>query len=862
MNLFTLFVQRALSPWLGRVSVLTALTFAVMTSTSAQTQIGGIINSYYEVTTVVDCDSAVVITDPQGLSIGDKVLILQMKGATINESNDSTYGDLLSLEAAGCVEFMFVKDIRGTTVEFASKFVHRYQSQHRVQMIRVPVYSDAVVTSEITANGWNGKVGGVIVFEVAGTLTLNAKINADSLGFAGGLQGGRLTACNFTDWNATYSNDVNAGAKGESVVNKDLLAARGKLLSGGGGGNGNNAGGGGGGNGGKGGRGGHASRCDFIEVGGWGGRQLADQTIQLQRLFLGGGGGGGHENRNSYEATAGSSGGGMVIIRAKTIISNGHAVRANGGNVSALAGWDAGGGGGAGGTVYIETDFVVGTLLASARGGFGGSINTLIPNPRPEQIVYQSSGPGGGGGGGVIVLPKSRTNIATDVSPGISGTNFEPRNDGYLKARGSTAGDPGVVLTAFTWPDPKRFVLEAGGDSTICPVGVATLWAKPGFLSYRWSTGDTNRITTISAAGTYYVDAVDSIGCVHRVNNINVIVDPTQFQMDATADFGSSDLNVEYQRTIRYVNTDDEYAVLNDITVPAPFRIVSPALPAVLQPGASIDIVIALIAVVEGELEETLRVSIQSPCEDSAFAVVRSKVNPVYVNFVVGSSTARVGEIGVKVPITMQMLQDSTYLNNVTLRFDLTMDSRAFAPTSLTRGQRLRDVIDFVSNTHTITIELDSVFIRSNTEVLTVLEGTVLNSGLAEIPVRIENLTWVVASRDPITTIVPGAITVVKGCAGDLRMVRFVEMPAARLHPNPASDNVTIDIEMTLRGEYVVSIFDVEGRSMFKYTDYHIENASRIVPLKIPVDEWESGSYVVVFNSPAKSKAFPLAVIK
>ena len=831
-----------------------------MTAASAQSQIAGIINSYYEVTTVVDCDSAVVITDPQGLVVGDKVLILQMKGALISESNDSTYGDLVSLEAAGSVEFMIVKDIRGTTVEFASKFVHRYQSQHRVQMVRVPVYSDAVVTSDITAMPWNGKVGGVIVFEVAGTLTLNADITADSLGFAGGLQGGLNTACNYPDWFAPYSLNGNAGAKGESVVNQNLLAGRGKLLSGGGGGNGNNSGGGGGGNGGRGGGGGNSNEyCTNKNVGGIGGRSYADQ-IALQRLFFGAGGGGGHENRPDFEATGGANGGGIVIIRAKTILANNRTISANGDDVNTLAGWDGAGGGGAGGTVYVETESVVGALHTDVTGGDGGSIGGW--SRRSDHIVYQASGPGGGGGGGIVVLPKSQANIIPNVIGGMCGTHIEPKSTHYLKTRNAGLGEPGLVLTKFTWPVPKRYDLEAGGDSTICPTGVAMLWAKPGFLSYRWSTGDTNRITSIPAPGTYYVDAIDSIGCVHRVGNINVVVDPTQFQLDSSADFGSSDLNVEYFRTLRYVNTDDEYAVISAISVPAPFTIVSPAFPAVLQPGASVDIVISLIAVVEGELQETLRVSIQSPCVDSAFAIIRSKVNPVYANFIVGSSTAHVGEMGVKVPVTMQMLQDSTHLDNVTLRFDLTMDSRGFAPTSLTRGRRLRDLIDFVTNTRTITIELDSVYIRANEEVLTVLEGTVLNSGLAEVPIRISNLTWVVASRNPITTVTPGAIAVIGGCAADLRMVRFVEMPAARLHPNPASDNVTIDIEMTLRGEYIVSIFDVEGRSVFKYTDYHIENTTRVIPLKIPVDEWQSGSYVVVFNSPAKSQAFPLAVVK
>lgn len=833
-----------------------------MSVATAQTEIGGIINNYYEVSTVVDCDSTVVITDPQGLSVGDKVLIIQMKGALINEANDSTYGDLVSLEAAGCVEFMFVKDIRGNTVEFTTKFVHRYQPEHRVQMVRVPIYSDANVTSTVLAKPWNGKTGGVIVFEVAGTLALNANISADSMGFRGGLEGGtEQSSCNYLEWRTPYSYTFcHAAQKGESPVNQDMLAARGKLLSGGGGGNGNNGGGGGGANGGRGGKGGMTSHCSIIDAGGHGGRALADQVVK-QRLFMGGGGGGGHENRRSFEGTGGSTGGGIVFVRAKIVVANNKTISANAADVTVLAGWDGAGGGGAGGTVFIDAETVFGQLHADAKGGNGGSIGGWTPFD-PNHIVYQASGPGGGGGGGTIVLPGTRANIIPSVPPGTPGTHIEPKNEAYLSSRGAQPGSPGAVITEFKWAQPKHYELEAGGDATICPVGEAMLWAKTGFLSYRWSTGDTNRLTTIKSAGTYYVDAVDSLGCVHRFDNINVVVDSAQFTLDSETDYGSCDLNVTYLRTLRFQNTDDEYAVINAITIPAPFKLVSPVLPAVIQPGAGIDIVVSLVATVEGELEETMRLDLQAPCADSAFATLRSRVNPVYSNFVVGNTTARVGELGVQVPVTMRMLRDSTHLDNVTLRFDLTMDSRAFAPTSISRGRRLRDLIDFVENKRVITIEIDSVFIRQNEEVLTVMEGTILNSGLQNIPVDITNLTWVVASRDPITTVTPGGITVIGGCAAESRMVRFVEIPAARLHPNPASDNVTIDIEMTLPGEYVVSIYDVEGRQLFKYTDYHVDNAPRTVPLRIPVDQWESGSYVVMFNSPAKSQAFPLAVVK
>src|SRR5437588_12480715 len=68
-----------------RVWVLAFITILILHYSSilhAQT-ISGVVNSYARVTAIDTCYNTVSIASTSGLSIGDRVLIIQMKGATI-----------------------------------------------------------------------------------------------------------------------------------------------------------------------------------------------------------------------------------------------------------------------------------------------------------------------------------------------------------------------------------------------------------------------------------------------------------------------------------------------------------------------------------------------------------------------------------------------------------------------------------------------------------------------------------------------------------------------------------------------------------------------------------------------------------
>lgn len=458
------------------ITICLSITAFLTPQKSEGQTISGVINSYHKATAIITNGthnsysySGITLQSIAGLSTGDRVLIIQMKGATIGTGNNSTFGSISSIGNAGKYEFSTICGFLNNTIVLSNHFLNSYDVSE-IQVVRVPVYQDAEVTAAVTPQAWDEStgLGGVLAFEVTGTLTLNAAISADGAGFAGGelLQ---FSSCSyFTTANAFYYNSTSvlssnsSGAlKGEGInaTSTSYSGGKGKQSNGGGGGNNHNTGGGGGGNYGVGGNGGNYSGTGSFPCGGAnpgiGGIEISSYGYAAanNKVFLGGGGGSGHAN--NPEGTPGGNGGGIIYIKAATVIGNGYSVTARGtqGINSNLtpnplneARGDGGGGGGAGGVILLNVTTYNGVVTIEADGADGSTVgfqNTCM-------------GPGGGGGGGIIwsnaTLP---VNINTNVAGGISG--FVRYLDAYNapcegSTNGANPGGNGVVQSGFVDP--------------------------------------------------------------------------------------------------------------------------------------------------------------------------------------------------------------------------------------------------------------------------------------------------------------------------------------------------------------------------------------------------------------------------
>ncbi len=385
--------------------------------------IGGVVNEFAGVT-AIDGNTLTIGGNTNPFNPGDRVLVIQMAGASIDTANNDKFGSLTNLGGAGHYVWAKVVSVSDKNVKVDAADLRSFDVKGAVQIVRACAHDgDIAVTGNIAAPQWNGATGGVVVIESAGTIELAEDIDASSRGFVGGPKspaGGIQNEIGYT-----YAAAACAGNKGAGIalLGAEHVGGRGPAANGGGGGNALNAGGGGGGNGGTGGRG--ASEYEHVGGGckvngGLGGRALD----YADRAFMGGGGGAGQDNNN--QSSGGGNGGGIIILRANAITGNaGRFLRANGGAAGAAAA-DGGGGGGAGGTILLDAPTVSGSFTVQANGGRGGD-------------CAAEHGYGAGGGGGTIRSQKPLpASIAATVLPGDAGSCGRPR--GHIVAEKGIVG--------------------------------------------------------------------------------------------------------------------------------------------------------------------------------------------------------------------------------------------------------------------------------------------------------------------------------------------------------------------------------------------------------------------------------------
>jgi uncharacterized repeat protein (TIGR01451 family) len=544
--------------------------------------LSGTVNTYYAGvgTASAGATSITVSTPSSGFStqagVGDLLLVIQMQGASINSTNTSSYGDgapgdpasgSTSVGNSGEFEFVTVSNVAvnpttdtltiqgsgangGLLNSYATAAASVTQGAQSFQVIRVPQYASATLSSSLAALPWNGSVGGVLAVDVASQLTLGGTVSLDGDGFRGG--GGRILTGQAglvaTD-DVTLSTQNANGSKGEGIAGTPHYVApalsaitpastakntvqtyaeglpngsyaRGAPGNAGGGAtdanppaNDQNSGGGGGGNGGTGGTGGFGWNSAGV-VGGFGGVAFPATT---GAVVMGGGGGSGTTNNGAWWDpvtntgnancganctgiySSGTAGGGIVIIRAGSVTGTG-TITSNGQNALDEEN-DGGGGGGAGGSIllYANSGPLTG-LTAIADGGNGGS---TWPAQAPGAFPGNRHGPGAGGGGGVIFT--SSAPGSADASGGVPGVSTLA-DDAY----GATSGQPGLIAPGETiteTPGTQSGAYCAGADLAVTNSAAPNPVTAGGNITYTQTVTNAGPLDAVNATASEQIPA-------------------------------------------------------------------------------------------------------------------------------------------------------------------------------------------------------------------------------------------------------------------------------------------------------------------------------------------------------------------
>ena len=501
------------------------------------------------------------------LAAGDLVLIIQMQGASISTSDNSSYGSVSNYNNCGRYEFAKVSARpNSTTITLANGLRYGYTSSGKVQVIRVPRYSDLTINNgaSITCPDWNGSTGGIVAVESANNIALNGSVNVNGKGF----RGGSIEQNSNLPGNASKrrSSDSNEGAeKGESIAGLASALSSGAYCrnapaNGGGGGNAHNCAGGGGANAGSpaawngngnpdnsvanwttawnlesagfanntstgGGRGGYSySSNDGNELtrgpghsdwggdnrlngGGFGGRPL---DYSGGRIFMGGGGGAGDSNNGT--GTPGADGGGIVFLLVKNNVSGTGSILSNGDaalTTTGPQGRDGAGGGGGGGAVLIYNHTgATSSISIEAKGGVGGSQNLTTD--------AEAEGAGGGGGGGYVAITNLPA-ISISVAGGANGTSNSSSVTNFTP-NGATKGGPGETATLLSTFNPY----SAGSSPLPVVLTSFSLTPEENVVRVKWTTSSEINNDFFKVERSWDAYSFEEIGRVSGAGNSSV----------------------------------------------------------------------------------------------------------------------------------------------------------------------------------------------------------------------------------------------------------------------------------------------------------------------------------------------------
>lgn len=173
------------------------------------------------------CQDTITVEDALYFQVGDRALIIQMKGASIDVSNTSTGGQITDIANAGNYEFFIVDSVDLTNDMIFPEYglIKQYDEAGQVQVIRIPNYGKhpVTVTDTLTSPTWDESTGvGGVVALVASKLILSANIDVIGKGFKGNQMtvNGTPDNCTVTPSSAFTlpSTATQSYTKGEGIV--------------------------------------------------------------------------------------------------------------------------------------------------------------------------------------------------------------------------------------------------------------------------------------------------------------------------------------------------------------------------------------------------------------------------------------------------------------------------------------------------------------------------------------------------------------------------------------------------------------------------------------------------------------------
>lgn len=421
-------------------------------------------------------------------------------------------------------------------------------------------------------------------------------------------------------------------------------------------------------------------------------------------------------------------------------------------------------------------------------------------------------------------------------------TNIKREMRGYYRVEADLNGEIAIdSVWVEVYPAPG-FSFTPFRRVTLCRGQSVEITAVPldSNISFEWSTGDTTASIRVDKAGVYYVTATNEYGC-QKTDSIEVIEAVGERLRGLSYDFGIKEIGTKGVHQYRFENTTGEPLLVSNAFVEDAEGVftlrANPGLPARINPSEGIDFEVGFTPKDPKKYTGKIIVIIEEPCDEiDTTEVAGAGLLRMYVRL--PEVTGLVGEMNYCIELLGKPKSATTKAIEIDYTTELHWDASDYLARGVNPGVIERNEISKGRQN----LQLSGKFQLNETgeTKITDICGEVLLSESKATPLVIETFN---PNNELIEVeILNGELTTTGVCALNLRAVELLPERVLLVRPNPASEEIEIEIRGGRDEAYKIEFITSSGMVVYE-TKGILKERKQIVKLR--TEAITSGLYQV-----------------
>jgi hypothetical protein len=374
--------------------------------------------------------------------------------------------------------------------------------------------------------------------------------------------------------------------------------------------------------------------------------------------------------------------------------------------------------------------------------------------------------------------------------------------------------------------DPKP---EISGKSFICKDESSLLSLNKKYKYYLWNTGDSTETIDVMSSGVFCVEVTDSNGCT---GSDCFEVKQRIIEIEGLTDIKFGNIFFDSKKVVsqRLENKGNDSITISSIRLlNNKFKLITDKkLPIVLARNESVYISLVFEPDYPIQYEDSLIVEIISPCSEiySYFITGGSYIN---ISIWMNDTEAEVGD-SICIPIMGKINSNKTIIISTLFNSEIEFDASSFYNNKF--NYKYFGKAEFEIKNSNLNLSNQAKQIAEICGLVLLSDNRINNITIKSfIP---ENINYEIEIKDAILSI--------NGCAIDISRINILDPITVVMMPNPASEEITMQIKSPLAGTCRIRFFNSLGMEV---KNININLISGMNELNFDVSDLVGGIYFV-----------------